>query len=373
MHPISIERVEAHLVELPTLRPHRLAMHTIETQTTVILRIRCSDGIDGLGEAATIGGLSYAGESPESIKTNIDCYFAPLLIGQNPYNLNALMQRLDSLIKGNTFARSAVESALLDAQGKRLGLSVAEVLGGPVQSCLEVAWVLASGDTGRDIQEAEQMLEARRHRQFKVKLGAREPTLDIQHAVAIKQALGNRASVRVDINQSWSEAVCIRACTQLADAGVELIEQPLPRHLHRALARLNRRSPIPLMADEAIESVADSFMLASEGAAPVFSLKIAKTGGPCAVLRAAAIARAAGIDLYGGTMLESSIGTLASAHAFTTLPELKWGTELFGPLLLVEDVVLQRPEYRDFKLWLPSGPGLGVEIDEHQLTRLRRH
>ena len=72
MHAISIERVEAHIVELPTLRPHRLAMHTIETQTTVILRIRCSDGIDGLGEAATIGGLSYAGESPESIKTNIE-------------------------------------------------------------------------------------------------------------------------------------------------------------------------------------------------------------------------------------------------------------------------------------------------------------
>lgn len=365
-----IEHVEAHLVSLPLLRPHKLAMQTIETQLTVILRIRCSDGVSGIGEAATIGGLSYAGESPESIKVNIERYFTPLLIGQNPYNLNALMERIDNSIKGNTFARSAVESALLDAQGKHLGLSVAEVLGGPLVDALEVVWVLASGDTHQDIDEAEKMLDLHRHRHFKVKLGATSLARDVQHAATIKQALGNRASVRVDINQSWSESLCIGAGAQLAAAGVEMIEQPVPRHDWRALARLSRHLPIPLMADEAIESVADSFNLASAACAPIFSLKIAKTGGPRAVLRTAAIAQAAGIDLYGGTMLESSIGTLASAHAFATLPPLAWDTELFGPLLLAEDVVSERPQYHDFKLWLPKGPGLGVQIDENQLARL---
>ena len=87
------------------------------------------------------------------------------------------------------------------------------------------------------------------------------------------------------------------------------------------------------MADESIESVEDAFSLAADGAASVFALKIAKNGGPRAVLRTAHIAEAAGIALYGGTMLEGSVGTLASAHAFLTLKQLTWGTELFGPLL----------------------------------------
>ncbi|MDF9890904.1 UNVERIFIED_ORG: L-alanine-DL-glutamate epimerase-like enolase superfamily enzyme [Pseudomonas vranovensis] len=126
-HPL-IERISTLIVDLPTIRPHKLAMHTMQQQTLVIIRLQCSDGIEGLGEATTIGGLAYGNESPESIKQNIDSYFAPLLVGLDASNINAAMQRLDKVIKGNTFARSGIESALLDAQGKRQGLAVSELL-----------------------------------------------------------------------------------------------------------------------------------------------------------------------------------------------------------------------------------------------------
>ncbi|WP_437882269.1 muconate/chloromuconate family cycloisomerase [Pseudomonas sp. LRF_L74] len=367
-----IERFETLIVDLPTIRPHKLAMHTMQHQSMVILRIFCSDAIEGVGEATTIGGLAYGNESPESIKVNLDTYFAPLLIGQDAGNINGAMRRIALSVRGNTFARSAVETALLDAQGKRLGLPVAELLGGRVRDSLEVAWTLASGDTGKDIEEAERMLDLRRHRHFKLKIGANEPARDIAHVAAIKRALGDRASVRVDLNQSWSEALALRGCQQLADAGVELIEQPIPRQDHLAQARVSARSPVPVMADEAIESVEDSFALARAGSAPVFALKIAKNGGPRAVLRTAAIAEAAGIGLYGGTMLEGSIGTLASAHAFATLDKLEWHTELFGPLLLTEDILLEPPLYRDFHLHVPRAPGLGVVLDEERLAHFRR-
>ncbi|HEX8595709.1 MAG TPA: muconate cycloisomerase family protein [Pseudomonas sp.] len=372
MTAITIERFDTQIVDLPTIRPHKLAMHTMHGQTLVILRIYCSDGIVGVGEATTIGGLAYAGESPESIKVNLDTWFAPLLIGQDASNLNAAMGRVDRAIRGNTFARSAVETALLDALGKRLGLPVAEVLGGRVRDGVEVAWTLASGDTHKDIEEAERMLDIRRHRHFKLKIGAGEPTRDIAHVAAIKRVLGDRASVRVDINQAWSEAVAVRACRLLADEGVELIEQPLSRHDRAGMVRLSAHSPIPLMADEAIESVQDSFALAQMGAASIFALKIAKTGGPLAVLRTAAIAQAAGIGLYGGTMLEGSVGTLAAAHAFATLDRLEWHTELFGPLLLTEDILVEPPVYRDFQLMIPRTPGLGLELDDERLARFAR-
>jgi muconate cycloisomerase len=101
---------------------------------------------------------------------------------------------------------------LLDAQGKRLGLPVSELLGGRVRDSLEVAWTLASGDTARDIAEAEHMLEMRRHRIFKLKIGANPVEQDLRHVVAIKRELGDRASVRVDVNQYWDESQAIRAC-----------------------------------------------------------------------------------------------------------------------------------------------------------------
>ncbi len=104
----------------------------------------------------------------------------------------------------------------------------------------------------------------------------------------------------------------------------------------------------------------------------MFALKIAKNGGPRAVLRTAAIAEAAGIGLYGGTMLEGGIGTLAAAHAFITIDRLAWDTELFGPLLLTEDILATPPVYRDFQLEVPKLPGLGLTIDEERLAFFRR-
>jgi muconate cycloisomerase len=372
MTTARIERLETIIVDLPTIRPHKLAMHTMRGQTLVVLRLLCSDGIEGIGEATTIGGLAYGNESPESIKSNLDSYFAPLLVGQDAENINAAMQRLDKAIKGNTFARSAVETALLDAQGKRLGLPVSELLGGRVRDALEVAWTLASGDTGKDIEEAERMLEQRRHRIFKLKIGANALEHDLAHVVAIKKALSDRASVRVDVNQYWSESQAIKGCQVLGENGIDLIEQPISRINRSGQVRLNQRSPAPIMADESIESVEDAFSLASDGAASIFALKIAKNGGPRAVLRTAQIAQAAGIALYGGTMLEGTVGTLASAHAFITLDQLQWHTELFGPLLLTEEIVIEAPEYRDFRLHVPATPGLGLTLDEDRLARFRR-
>ena len=216
------------------------------------------------------------------------------------------------------------------------------------------------------------MLDIRRHRIFKLKIGAGEVNADLKHVIAIKQALGERASVRVDVNQAWDESVALRACRILGDNGIDLIEQPISRINRGGQIRLNQRSPAPIMADESIESVEDAFSLAADGAASIFALKIAKNGGPRAVLRTAQMAEAAGIALYGGTMLEGAIGTLASAHALVTLNKLTWGTELFGPLLLTEEIVAEPPVYRDFHLEVPRTPGLGLTLDEERLAFFSR-
>lgn len=366
-----IESIDAVLVDLPTIRAHKLAMTTMSRQTLVVVRVLASDGITGIGEATTIGGLAYGEQSPEGIKLTIDAYLAPLLLGADACNVNATMRRLGA-VQGNSFAKSAVETALLDAQGRRLGLPVHALLGGAVRDALPVLWTLASGDAERDVDEARAMVEARRHRVFKLKIGSCELAADIAHVQAIRRGLGDEVMLTVDVNQAWDEATAVRGIAALEAVGVGLVEQPISRRNRRALARLAARFDVPIMADEAVHDAIDAFDLATDGAADVYALKISQAGGLWPTLRAAAVADAAGVGIYGGTLLEGSIGSIAAAHVFAACPQLAWGTELFGPLLLKDDVVVQRPVYRDFELQVPQAPGLGIELDADKLDFYRR-
>ncbi|NYH20216.1 muconate/chloromuconate family cycloisomerase [Paraburkholderia bryophila] len=370
--PVKIDSVETILVDVPTIRPHRLSVATMNCQTLVLVRIRCADGIVGVGEGTTIGGLAYGEESPESIKINIDTYFAPLLKGRDATRPGAAMANVRTLFQGNRFAKSALETALFDAHAQRLGVPLSELFGGRVRDSVEVAWTLASGDTQRDIDEAARVYEAKRHRIFKLKIGARALADDVAHVVAIGRALEGRGEVRVDVNQAWSETEAIWAARRFADAGVTLIEQPIAAHNRAGLKRLTDLAIVPIMADEALHGPADAFALASERAADVFAVKIAQSGGLAGASQVAAIAAAAHLDLYGGTMLEGAVGTMASAQLFSTFGELKWGTELFGPLLLTEEILTEPLRYENFALHLPDGPGLGIALDWDKIDRLRR-
>jgi muconate cycloisomerase len=372
MNPSRIERLETFIVDLPAIRPHVLSMATIHRQSITIVRVHCSDGTVGVGEGTTIGGLAYGEESPEGIKLAIDTYFAPLLQGVDAARPAQAMSRIAAAIVGNHFAKCAVETALLDAHGLRVGLPVSELLGGRLRERLPVLWTLASGDTGRDIAEAEEMIAKKRHDTFKLKIGKRSVTEDVDHVGAIKRALGNRASVRVDLNMAWDEAAARRGIAMLADAGCDLVEQPIDRLNRAGMARLRGTSAIPIMADETLHGPEDAYDCAVRAAADVFSVKIAQSGGLLAAKRVQAIADAAGIALYGGTMLEAGIGTIASAHVFATFPELAFGTELFGPLLLTEEILTEPIAYGDFGLAVPDAPGLGITLDEDRIGFFRR-
>ncbi len=363
---VTIERIESWLVDIPTIRPHKLSMTTMGCQTLAIVRITRSDGICGIGEATTIGGLSYGVESPEAIVSAINHYLKPLLKGQPADNLNSLTARMNGAVKGNTFAKSAIETALLDAQGKALGLPVSALLGGALTTSLPVLWTLASGDTEKDIAEGERLLAERRHRAFKLKIGARELATDLRHTRAIVEALGDRASIRVDVNQAWEATVAAKGCRELAAMGVDLIEQPVSAQDNTTLVRLSHHIGTAILADEAVATHYEGYRLAQQGFSGAYALKIAKAGGPNSVLALAKVAQAAGIGLYGGTMLEGTVGTLASLHAWSTLP-LQWGSEMFGPLLLKDDIVSVPLTFAEGEVTLPQTPGLGAELDEDKL------
>lgn len=368
----KIDQIETMILDIPTIRGHVLSMATMRTQTAVLVRIKYSDGSEGVGEGTTIGGLSYGAESPEGIQSAIDTYITPLLLGREADNVNGAIQLIDKLVKGNRIAKTAVEIALWDGLGKRLGVPVSQLFGGAVHRKLPVAWTLASGSSDTDIAEAQEMIETRRHNIFKLKIGKRSVREDVTHVARIKQAVGDAASVRVDVNTAWSLQEARWGLKGLQDAGCELVEQPVAARYRRAMAELTKGYEIAVMADEALNGPEDALAAVRENCADVFAVKVSQSGGLKRASEVIAIGQAAGLGLYGGTMLETGLGTAAALQLFATIETLHWGTEFFGPLLLTDGILAEPLIYRDFCVEVPSGPGIGVTLDPNKITAFRR-
>jgi muconate cycloisomerase len=369
---LTITSVETVIADLPLRRPHKFKSMTTERQSYLVVRVRTTDGIDGVGEAVVPGGPWWGGESVESMKVVVDAYLAPELAGQDATRVEHLMSRLDRVAARNSFAKAALEMALFDACGRALGVPVHRLLGGLFRDRIPVTWALGAEDADVVIDEAEEKLASGRHRSFKLKMGAIDPAADADRVAAIAKALGCRASVRVDLNAAWDETTSARWLPMLEEAGVDLVEQPVPGWNLAAMRRIADRLDIPVMADESLLDAHDALKLCEHAAADVFSLKVQKLGGLAATKKAAAVAEAAGLPCHGGSSIESSIGTAAAAQAYGAIGNVSYGCELFGPLLLAEDLVTEPVRYSGGELHVPDGPGLGVELNEDNLARFAR-
>ncbi|WP_193175703.1 enolase C-terminal domain-like protein, partial [Oricola nitratireducens] len=259
-----------------------------------------------------------------------------------------------------------------DAAGKTLDLPATALLGGEVRASFPVIWALASGDPAQEVEEAREKIAAGEFNRFKIKIGFDEPARDIARLQAVRSGIGDGTMLIADVNQGWSEATCIRWMPALEELGVDLVEQPLPAGKLETMARVAQRTRVPLMLDEAVFTPEEALRGVSAGAGSVLSLKLVKSGGLFAVKRIAAIASAGGLELYGGCLLESSIGAAAHLACFATLPALEWGTEHFGPKILIDDLATRSLVYRDYRVHLPEGPGLGVEPDPERIRAFSR-
>ena len=370
---MAVRSIRSTIVDVPTVRRHKLSNTSVTAQSYVIVQAQLANGVEGIGEAATLGGPRWSEESVEAIKANIDTYLAPALQGHRADLIEAAGLRMDQAAKRNNAAKAAIETALWDALGRTLGLPVTALLGGAVRDRVPVLWTLASGDPMQEVEEAGRKLDARLHRTFKVKIGAQDPAADMARMRHLAQALEGRAELIVDANQAWDETVSARCLPQLQEMGVRLVEQPVPAWNLAAMARLRARPGTPpLLADECVFDVHDMLAVGAAGAADAVSLKLVKHAGLLGLKRVAAVAEAAGIGLYGGCLLESSVGAAAHLQAFATLRELAWGCEHFGPQILVGDLVTEPLRFEDFNIHLPTGPGIGVTLDADRMRAYAR-
>jgi len=368
----TIREVRTTILDVPTTRRHKLSNTTVTHQNYVHVWVRFENGVIGHGEAATLGGPRWSEESVEAIKANIDTYLAPALIGASGCRLEAADIRLNAAAKRNTAAKSALSAALLDALGRTLDLPASVLLGGAVRDRISVIWALASGDVVQELEEAKAKIAARQFNRFKIKLGFADIHTDLRRLEHLRAELPEGTEIIADINQGWSEADCQKWLPALEALDISLIEQPLDAGNMAGMARLAKASRVPLMLDEGVFTPQEALQGAVSGAGAVLSLKLCKHGSAQALQRVAGIALAGGQELYGGCLLESSLGAAAHLAVFATLPSLAWGCEHFGPMILADDTVQAGLIYEDYHVLVPQGPGLGVTPDPDKTAHFQR-
>jgi muconate cycloisomerase len=372
MSDLEIDRVQTAILDVPLVRPHRFARASMHSQPLLLVTLTTAGGVRGTGEGVVPGGPWWGGESVETMQVVIHRYLAPLLIGRNVDDIAGIQQAMNDVVSNNLYAKAAVEVALHDAWARSLGIPLHTLLGGLARSSIPVTWALGAEPAAEVIDEAEGKLEAGLHTSFKLKMGAEDPANDVSRVAEVAGKLAGRASVRVDLNARWDLQTSLRWLPALADAGIDLVEQPVPGAQFEWLAEINAALPIPVMADESLRSPADALRLVKLRAADVFSLKTTKSGGLRYTRAIAEIAAADGVPCHAGTSIEGPVGTAATLHLACASLAVTYGSELFGPLLMREQLLTTPLSYRDGALHLPDGPGLGIELEPEAVARFTR-
>jgi muconate cycloisomerase len=333
----------------------------------VLVTITDEAGRVGRGEA-TVTSV-WSGETQAGALGLINEFLAPLLIGADPFDGEWLARRLDRAAFANSFAKSALEMALLDLQGQTLGVPVYKLLGGRDQEAaaagIRLKFVVGAVEPALAAERARRMVE-RGWRAIKVKIGRHEhPRVDVERLRAVREAIGPDVFLSVDANGGYTVEQAIWVAPRLEKLDVALFEQPTRRGDHAAMAAVRRRSDVPIMADESVFTPQDALAVIRAEAADLLSLYPGKHGGIRATQAIAKLAEAAGLPCTIGSNLEREVATAAMAHVTVATANLvceRFPGDLIGPVYFEEPLTKDPLRYAADRLFVPETPGLGVAV-----------
>jgi muconate cycloisomerase len=331
----------------------------------VLARVRDDGGREGLGEASVT--CVWSGETQPGTVALIEEVLGPLVVGADPFDTEWIGRRLDRAVFGNSFAKGAVEMALLDLQGQCLGVPVFRLLGGKDSQAggIRLKFVVGAVEPDLAAQRARRMVE-RGWRAIKVKVGRHaHAQADVDRLRVVREAIGPDTWLSVDANGGYTVDQAVWAAPRLEELGVALFEQPTRRGDHAAMALVRRRSGIPVMADESVFTPQDALEVVRARAADVLSIYPGKHGGIRPTQQIAKLAEAAGIPCTIGSNLEREVATAAMAHVTVATANIqceRFPGDLIGPIYFEESLSRTALRYEADRLWVPEAPGLGVQV-----------
>jgi L-alanine-DL-glutamate epimerase-like enolase superfamily enzyme len=370
---MRIARIEAIPVRIP-LKPARRMISALgrhDVSDFVVVRIQTDDGLEGVGEATVTP--RWSGETVWGARAMIERVFAPVLIGLDPLDGEALDGRLDAVAADNWFAKAAVEMACWDIAGRAAGKPVYDLLGGPCRSLtVRSRFSLGAYEPTVAAERARSLVSAG-FDTIKVKVGT-DPARDVERVRAVRDAIGPDASLTIDANGGWNLPAALDCLARLDDCRLTLVEQPLPRGDYTGLRALRARTGQKILADESCFDEVEARELIAQECCDVLSLYPGKNGGIRKARRIAAMAAEHGVPCSIGSNLEWDLGTAAMLHFIASTPNLQ--VERFPGDCL-------GPSYHEFSLarnplaidgpstTLHEAPGLGIDIDWERVASHR--
>lgn len=363
---LRIARVEPIALALPMVKPVKMSFEEVRRAENLVVRVETEDGVVGWGEAASAPTMT--GETVIGMVAAV-AHLAPLLRGVDASNPAAAMASVDRYLYGNNAAKSAIEMALYDALGRARGKPLYELLGGMRRSRIPLLRMVGTGKIETDLQEAAAS-KAEGYVAYKIKVGIADPQADAARTRAVCETLGAGVLVCADANQAWTPEEAVAYVQAVQDTTLAFFEQPVAAADIAGMARVARASRIPIGVDEGLHHLDDLRHHHDAGAAQGCSLKTIKLGGVRPVVDAALLCEELGMQVnLACKIAESGIATAAMLHLAAVVPNVNWGVSLTSQYLS-EDVVRGLPVVARGHLDVPTGPGLGVTVDE---ARVRAH
>ena len=303
-------------------------LRSTDTTDAVLVEVEDSDGVVGHGEAPIVPAVT--GEDEPGIRAALTGPLRDAVLGACTDDLPDLLSRVAGAVPGRPSARAGVDVALHDLAARRAGVPLAVLLGGEsgdVPTDVSTDVTVAAGDAARLAAAARDRV-ADGFTALKLKVGTDAAT-DVARVRAVRSAVGPSVVIRLDANQGWTPDQAIRVIRALEDAGagVELVEQPVPATDLDGLARVTAAVSTPVMADEAVFTIADLGAVIERGAATLVNVKLAKAGGLTQARDQLVLAAAHGLGTMVGSMMETGVGVAAAGSLVAAV-----GTTLVGDL-----------------------------------------
>lgn len=369
---MKIVAIDTYPLVLPIKEIYGGAAGFLEDCRTLIVRVETDRGIEGWGEA-TQGRPGNTYETLETMDIMVRNYFAPALIGMDLEETGLVITKLHGLRYGHPITKAALEIALYDALAKLYNVPLYRLLGGPFRKEIELVGGLGLDLTPETIGAKARQLKQDGYRAFKIKIGHKQPAIDIARTRAVREAVGDDATIRVDGNASYTFVAARAILNALSKFDLADAEQPLARGDLQSLAELRRAVAVPIALQESVSSAADALAALQAGAADLVKIKLTHIGGFHSGLQVAAVMDARQIPVVVGQGSAcTAILSAAEMHLHTSVRNAQPGGEMTGFLRLGEQDFVSPIEVIRGKAMVAAGAGLGVAVNRERLAQAAR-